>query len=85
MTEAKKRLKIGEAVVYVDTFKQEHLALVTSVFSGMSDTADGCNLVYVSGDSTKTDTYGRQLERACSVPHISSNPAQANCWKDLGE
>jgi hypothetical protein len=41
--------------------------------------------VYVSADESKTDTYGRQVERQTSVAHISVNPAQANCWKDLHE
>jgi len=44
----------------------------------------GCNLVYVSGDTAKTDPYGRQLERATSVVHKSKQPAHGNywCWPD---
>lgn len=80
-----KHLKVGEVVVYVDPFKRDHLALVTAVFRGMSGTRDGCNLVYVTQDESKTDTYGGQIERQSSVAHISANPAQANCWKDLHE
>jgi hypothetical protein len=32
MAGERRQLKVGEVVVYVDSFKQEHLALTTSVF-----------------------------------------------------
>lgn len=75
--------KIGEAVIYVDEFKREHFALLTAVH-GESDNS-AVNLVYVSSDATKSDTYGRQIERNSSCVHISVNSAKANCWKDLSE
>lgn len=81
----RKQLKVGEVVVYVDSFRAEHLALVTSVFRSSGEYPDGCNLVYVSADESKTDTYGRQVERQTSVCHISVNPGNGNCWKDLHE
>jgi hypothetical protein len=33
------------------------------------------NLVYVVGEEDKTDSYGRQIDRATSVPHKSSQTA----------
>jgi hypothetical protein len=67
MAGERRQLKVGEVVVYVDSFKQEHLALTTSVHGTGADTPCGCNLVYVSADESKTDTYGRQVERQTSV------------------
>ncbi len=85
-------MQIGESVIYVDSFKREHLALVTNVFNANPANypdgnvpKPGVNLVYVSTDETKGDTYGRQIERQTSCVHISSNVAGANCWKDLAE
>jgi hypothetical protein len=44
----------------------------------------GCNLIFVSGDPAKDDTYGRQIERETSVIHRSGQPAPGNywCWPD---
>jgi len=39
------------------------------------------NLVYVSGDKSKDDPYGRQLERDTSVVHASTQPAGGSCWR----
>jgi hypothetical protein len=75
------KLVIGQAVTYVDSHGVERPAIVTQVWSGMSGGADGCNLVVVATDESKTDQYGRQLERYTSVAHQSSNPAPGNYWK----
>ena len=54
--------KIGDVVTYKDEVGQEHKGLVTAVHG------PACiNVVYVSSDSTKTDSSGRQIERASSV------------------
>lgn len=82
MAEGESR-KIGEAVIYVDEYKREHFALLTAVHG--SGEKPCVNLVYVSSDPNKHDTYGRQVERFSSCVHISNNGAQANCWKDLTE
>jgi hypothetical protein len=74
---------VGEAVIFVDDVKREHFALLTAVH-GAGD-KPCVNLMYVSSDENKTDTYGRQVERFSSCVHISNNSAQANCWKDLHE
>lgn len=42
-----------------------------------------CNVVYVSSDESKQDPYGRQTERASSVPygrHMGSTPFLGMCW-----
>lgn len=73
-------LEIGKAVVFTDSLGQDHLALVTTTFG-----EKGCNLVYVSEDATRTDTYGRQLERATSVLHQSIQPAAGMFWRFVTE
>jgi hypothetical protein len=79
-------------IVYVDPLGKPHSALVTVWWTGTQDVPTyrsesgepGCNLVYVSGDETKRDPYGRQLERSTSVVHKSKQPAHGNywCWPD---
>lgn len=39
-----------------------------------------CNLVWVSGDAKRTDSYGQQLIRESSVVHKGSQPAHGNYW-----
>lgn len=80
----KQVLKVGSEVIYIDAHRVRRSALVTHVWaSGHADNGGkepGCNLVFVSGDDSKTDPYGRQIERATSVVHKSVQPAGAFCW-----
>lgn len=63
---------LGGTVVYCDPVGHDHGALITAVWS------DTCiNVVFVSGDPNKGDTYGRQIERETSVTHASC-PGQAH-------
>ena len=39
-----------------------------------------CNLVWISGDEKREDSYGRQLIRESSVVHKGSQPAHGNYW-----
>ena len=55
---------LGVTVKFHDTSGMVHDALVTAVHN-----ARMVNLVIVSSDETKTDGYGRELERATSVPY----------------
>jgi len=83
-----KALEIGDQVIYVDSLAREHFALVTNVWPGMAPAVSdepGCNVVFVSGDGSKTDPYGRQLERATSVVHKGKQPAHGNYWKRVDE
>lgn len=59
-------VKVGESVTYVDSLRNLRSAIVTAVWSPTC-----INLVIVSPDETKTDTYGRQIERFTSVMHRS--------------
>ena len=74
--------EVGEIVRYVDPRGIPHFALVTAVWPGEygKDNPPGLNLVFVSGDETKRDDYGRQTERVASVVHGSVQPAKGNYW-----
>lgn len=68
----KAKVEVGDAVVYVDPVGKHHKAIVTAAWSYSC-----INLVLVSEDVTKTDTYGRQIERQTSMMH-SSSPGRAH-------
>lgn len=39
------------------------------------------NLVYVSPDASRSDSYGRQIERATSCSIWNTGGAHGNCWR----
>lgn len=55
--------KIGDVVTYTDETGVVHPSAVVTAVHG----PECINVVYVSEDTTKTDSYGRQIERATSV------------------
>jgi len=77
---------VGQQVVYVDEHSKPHPALITIWWPGLMGIEGhmGCNLIYVSGDSAREDTYGRQMERDTSVVHKAHQPAGGKywCWPD---
>lgn len=85
-------LKVRDAVVFYDEFRRPHDALLVCIHSqGMSmaefhethGSYPCVNLVWVSGDESRTDNNGRQLERQSSVVHKDSMPLAepAMCWE----
>ncbi len=85
-----KRIYEGLEIVYCDHVSVEHDALCTAAWGENEFGDDGSgapciNVVYVSKDDAKTDSYGRQIERDTSVPHRSSQTAPGNWWKLKGE
>ena len=56
------KLKVGDHVIWVDPVGRQFNALVTAVWSQTC-----INVVFVSNDESKTDSYGRQIERETSV------------------
>jgi hypothetical protein len=68
--------KVGDAIVFHDSKNRPHNALVTVIYS------TGCvNAVYVSGDETRQDSYGRQIERTATCMHKSINTVHGNYWR----
>ena len=61
---------IGQTVVFVDAHGMGHPALITAVHgSAGPNWQPSINLVFVTNDESKTDPYGRQIERHTSVVH----------------
>lgn len=73
-------VQIGDAVVFVDSHAREHDALVTNVFGITGYPA--VNVVFVSEDTSRTDSCGRQIERQTSVVHQTSQPAHGMYWRE---
>ncbi|MGO9378909.1 MAG: hypothetical protein ACLPN1_18790 [Dissulfurispiraceae bacterium] len=71
---------LGSVVIYHDPSGTAHDALVTTVHN-----ARMVNLVIVSKDDSKTDGYGRELERATSVPHRSMTQDYSYCFRFTDE
>jgi hypothetical protein len=76
-------MQVGDLVIYHDTKGQPHNALVTAVHGAGPNPC--INLAYVSGDESRTDNWGRQIERQGSVVHKSSQTAHGQYWRRLGE
>jgi hypothetical protein len=83
--------EVGQHVIFVDPKGRHRHALVTiwwkdpNVEPYTSEAGEpGCNLIIVSDDEKKNDTFGRQTEHETSVVHESSQPAHGNywCWPD---
>lgn len=72
--------ELGKVVVYCDSRGVDHDALITAVWS------DTCiNVIYVSSDATKQDSYGRQVERQTSCCYVSPSWPHGNYWRFVGE
>jgi len=82
-----KKLTVGMTVEYVDHKGVSHPALVTSVFGSEDfnpETDHTCiNIVYVEGDESKSDMWGRQICRDSSVPFERVQSAHGNYWNFL--
>ena len=87
---AERQPKIGEAVIFFDQFGIEHHALLTNVFGErritkfkehgtetlIEQVTNPCvNVLMVSPDTKREDSYGRQIERQTSCSHFSSSSA----------
>lgn len=71
-----REVEVGGRVIWHDAKGQPHNALVTTVWS-----KDCLNVVFVSGDDTKKDGYGRQTEHATSCQHKSLSTVHGYYWR----
>ena len=88
MGETVTAVKPGDAVKVVDERYADHIGLVTAVHGSFDAGYVPCvNVVYVSGDQTKADGYGRQVERLSSLQHLSQGPSgmphPGRYWENL--
>ena len=74
-------VKIGDVVTYIDAKREERPALVQTVWATTDGSQPSLNVVVVSTDPKKEDTYGRQTEHETSVVHLSKQSAGGFCWK----
>lgn len=86
----RQNVQVGDHVLFTDSKRQDHSALITMVFRGPPGTEHpenppAVNLVYVVADEDRDDQYGRQIERETSCVHRMMNAAEANCWRLPGE
>jgi len=92
-TKCEKQLNHGDSVIFYDEYSKPHSALVTEVWGEREEFVDldiegdeakvsepGCNLLFVSTDKEKHDSYGRQIERFTSCVHVSSQGAPGYAW-----
>ena len=74
-------------MIFVDAKRVEHDALVTTlhgwdgVRGSISFGMGAINLVYVSKDRDRTDTYGQQTIRETSVVHQEHQNAGGMYWR----
>lgn len=68
-------VQVGDAVAVVTETYGRCVGLVTAVHGAFTDAFAPCiNVVYVSGDGSKSDPYGRQVERMSSLQHYGQGP-----------
>ena len=92
----KRRLEIGYMVTFIDSRRVEHPALITAIWGEPEGEAIPAvpevgqeagvrwpciNLVFVTHDESRTDQYGRQIDRPTSIVHQSDNSAAGNCYR----
>lgn len=76
------KLEVGQQVTFVDPVGKPRPAIVTAVWEDMCGAGvDGCNVVFISDDESKTDPYGRQIERETSVSHESAMNVHGRFWR----
>ena len=69
--------EVGQSVRFVNSLGKEQGALVTAVWG---DDKPAVNLIIVSLDENKKDTFGRQTEHHGSVVHEDNQSAHGMYW-----
>ena len=81
-------VKIGDAVVFVNRVGKKQDAIVTAVWGANiypDKPLPSINVVIVSEDESKTDSYGRQIERETSIPHQTNQAAHGYYWREFND
>jgi hypothetical protein len=72
----------GQTVLFTDSRGRDNAALVTQVWGSQEvPMMPSINVVVVSRDDQREDSYGRQIERYTSVCHKSVQPAHGYYWR----
>ncbi len=75
-----KKPEVGDPVVYHSPSGVPRNALVTAVFQ-RAEHDWLVNVVFVSGDPERQDSYGRQIERNTSTMHAAAAKVHGNYWR----
>lgn len=87
------QVSVGQAVQVTDEVGKVHDGLVTAVHGYPSEAAareagltspyykPSINAVFVTGDGTKNDPYGRQIERLSSLQHRDTATAHGRFYE----
>lgn len=80
-------VEVGDVVSIVNENYEEHFALVTAIHgNNWEQFTPSINCVYLSSDPSKSDPYGRQLERLSSLSHFNGThgmPKRGRYWKNI--
>lgn len=87
MTATANKVEAGDHIKIVTEDHREVEALVTIVHGSADGSMKGedwigptINAVFVSPDTSKTDSYGRQVERYTSLQHQNATSANGRYW-----
>ena len=74
----------------MDELGRQRPTVVTAVWRSMTayqpnEPIPGVNLVLVSEDQARTDSYGRQIVRETSVVHLANQLAHGLYWRGVDE
>ena len=82
-----RQLEVGDPIIFIDNVRRSIPALVQAVHGDLQYREGELigvpciNLVLVSRDTNRIDSYGRQIEHVTSVCHVSSqSPSVGFCW-----
>ena len=89
--------KVGDAVIFFDSLRNERNALLTAVHGEVSSSQVSygdptmqwntpcVNLVYTTPDADKTDSWGRQTDHASSCSYVDQQQPRVGmywCWPE---
>lgn len=93
ITKELRQPKIGDHVIFFDQFGMPHDALLTAVWGDVGvrkytvneqpvveDFYPSVNVLLISPDERREDSYGRQIERQTSVVHSNDQSAWGNFY-----
>jgi hypothetical protein len=75
-----RQANLGDHVIFTDPKGNDHHALVQTVWTNPT-----INVLFVSSDENRRDSYGRQVEHATSVPHVSCVTVHGFYWRHPDE
>lgn len=80
---SERQVHVGSPVTFTDEHGKSRPALVTAVWGKEVYDLDppSINVVFISDDATREDSYGRQIERHTSVVHRQNQGAHGMYWE----